>query len=111
MQTKILKASYEKDGKAASRQSDVKEPFKVAESVQDLLALFDGKAEGLVSFVNSAREAEETGKLYQTARLEIVGVEDKISRLANRINRDRVAVGKPAFADEKALAIARAQLE
>ena len=107
MQTKTLKATYEKDGKGASREGS----FSVAENVQDLLTLFAGKAEELVKAVNSYREAEETGKLYQAARLEIVGVEDKIKRLADRINRDRVAVGKPAFAEEKAMAIARAQLE
>jgi len=107
MQTKTLKASYEKDGKAASREGK----FEVAENVQDLLALFSGKAEELVKAVNSYRETEETGKLYQAARLEIVGVEDKVKRLADRINRDRKAVGKPEFSEEKAIAIARAQLE
>jgi hypothetical protein len=106
MQTKNIKASFEKEGKRAERTGQV----SVAENVQDLLTMFKGVANDLVKYVNSAFEADETGKLYQSARLEIVGVEDKIERLAQRINRDRVALGKAAWSDEKALAVAKEQL-
>lgn len=106
MQSKAIKASYEKDGRSASRDGKL----DVAENVQDLLQLFGGKADELVKFVNDARETVETGKLYQTARLEIVGVDDKIGRLANRLNRDREALGKTPYPAEKALAIAKEML-
>jgi hypothetical protein len=106
MQTKNIKASFEKEGKRAERTGTV----SVAENVQDLLAMFKGVVEELVKYVNDAFETDETSKLYQAARLEIVGVDDKIERLAKRLQNDRKNLGRPEWPWEKALAVAKEQL-
>lgn len=106
MQTVTVKASFEKDGRSAERHADLQK----AETMQEALQLEGGVAVKVLAIYNEAREADLKSTLYQSARLEIVGVDDKIERLADRFNRDRKALGKPEFTREDALARAKAQL-
>lgn len=92
MTEKTITRSYKSDdGRSAERSGTV----KVAGNLQELLAFeqFGGSADKLVSFVNEAIEAEVSQKLYAAARLEVVGVEDTVERLRNRMIKDAEKLG------------------
>lgn len=116
MKTITVEKSFEKEGKSAKRTGDL----QVAESLNEALSFYplipatdkepaQEPIAQLLAVVNGARQRDLESNLYQQARLEVVGEEDTIERLANRIVKDREKLGKP-IDKAKALEIAKMTL-
>ena len=101
MKTLTVEKTFEKEGKTASRKGEYKRP----ENLNDCVTLLpevkdedgnvtDSPQSQIAKIVGDKFERDLSTKLYQEARLEVVGVDDTIDRLAARMVKDAEKVGR-----------------